>query len=789
MRSNTGKKQAFIIIAVIILLTSILIGVSFEFINEGNYIAVDPVSNNDYTVNDNFGNILIFVSFENDNYDLTGTEFEMIDRMYNSSNLSLKNYYKEQSFGKLNVNTSIFPQPEYNRYATVKVSKDKNYFRFKSNSNPDGYIDGSLDAILRETAMVFEIMRKFETQYGQQIGSGVGQIPFSALTLMICGSGGNTNDWGSILWPHQTSLNYLNNENLRATFAKNYINNSFTESDWKEVFDDDEYLRKNIIGTESGYIGEPLKIAGQYIKRYNLMEYNYLMNTSYQITDNSGHNLGDVGTVIHEFGHVLGFYDYYNYSNQNLPLMALWSTMESQAPVPVYIHGAAIAEYTDWFDAGNVVEIDKNGRYTLDSRSRNTSTEGNVFGYTITNPYSDPANPELYYIEFRTMDGDFENGKFKVASGGGYSDGSVLRAEGITITRVDRLNEKKFNGNAASLPNFPSTYGSEHIALPYDLDAYMNTTGLNAYQKESFLKRISVLTDLPIDARNGGTINGLTSYGNSDINSNENALMYYRSGKNGSVSKLHNSGILIENVTNNDDGTISFDVKFPQEEESEPIEITQSNINFADNQCNITFNLSVASELDLNKISIIDGNKNIEFDAILSLDKTKLTLRFIVTDSTVNIIIDDGALNGLYTKAKNIKYTQSLYNKNIIELNNGNITNNSASYIICNESINGVISLMKVYDYQYFEIDGNELKIKKIIPIEKTELKVRIKVVNDDIEYLRNIVFNVTPAVNEVIVVKTDLGIMYFCLIVGIPIIASILCFVAITLQSLKRKH
>ena len=58
-----------------------------------------------------------------------------LDLAYNSSELSVKNYFDEVSFGELSVDTKLFPESE----SSFELGKSKNYFLPISRENPEGY--------------------------------------------------------------------------------------------------------------------------------------------------------------------------------------------------------------------------------------------------------------------------------------------------------------------------------------------------------------------------------------------------------------------------------------------------------------------------------------------------------------------------------------------------------------------------------------------------------------------------------------------------------------------------
>lgn len=60
---------------------------------------------------------------------------QQLDLAYNSSELSVQNYFDEISFGELSVDTKLFPESE----SSFELGKSKNYFLPVSRENPEGY--------------------------------------------------------------------------------------------------------------------------------------------------------------------------------------------------------------------------------------------------------------------------------------------------------------------------------------------------------------------------------------------------------------------------------------------------------------------------------------------------------------------------------------------------------------------------------------------------------------------------------------------------------------------------
>lgn len=189
---------------------------------------------------------------------------------------SLKTYYETQSYGKLSVTTELFPRNNQ-QIISYQDPKKFGYYLAKSNSNPEGYTNNT-EKSEREAELVNNAINRISAEIantglnaGDLDTDGDGKI--DAVTLFIEGADEKKYNIprDSIFWSHVNS----NTGNISA------------------------------------------KILGKSIDFYALI---YGPNhTAYNGTFSL--NTGSYGTIIHEFGHILGFKDLYrSLANPNKPV-------------------------------------------------------------------------------------------------------------------------------------------------------------------------------------------------------------------------------------------------------------------------------------------------------------------------------------------------------------------------------------------------------------------------------------------------------------------------------------
>ncbi len=133
-----------------------------------------------------------------------------------------------------------------------------------------------------------------------------------------------------------------------------------------------------------------------------------------------------VGTLAHEFFHVLGSPDLYHYNDNGSPdPVGAWDVMCSNQDPPQYMSAFMKHKYGDWI--ASIPEITESGVYTLYPLQM---TEQTV--YRIRSPYS---RQEYFTLEYRKKTGRYE---------------SSVPGTGLVIYRI---NPNAGNGNAGGPPD------------------------------------------------------------------------------------------------------------------------------------------------------------------------------------------------------------------------------------------------------------------------------------------------------------------------------------------------
>jgi len=133
-----------------------------------------------------------------------------------------------------------------------------------------------------------------------------------------------------------------------------------------------------------------------------------------------------VGTLCHEFFHVLGAPDLYHYQDTGAPTaVGRWDIMDANANPPQYMCAFMKYKYGDWI--ASIPEIKESGTYSLYPLS---NPENNI--YKIKSPLS-PS--EYFVVEYRQKEGRYERSA--------PSSGMV----------VYRINPNAGNGNAGGPPD------------------------------------------------------------------------------------------------------------------------------------------------------------------------------------------------------------------------------------------------------------------------------------------------------------------------------------------------
>lgn len=350
--------------------------------------------------------------------------------------------------------------------------------------------------------------------------------------------------------------------------------------------------------SSSIFYSSQVSINGEslYLGNYQLMTAEVFLGDRTYIEDSNGVKILDVATNIHEFGHVLGFPDLYCYGGTNsvseteLVPVGIWDVMAGN-----YYKSAQQMLSYNAIEAGfllesNRQEITSNGTYTLYPLSTAASSS-DIASYYIqgTGEYAD----QYFYIEYRT---------------GGLYDGLIYN-DGLIVYRVDEALTSTRGGTDQSV-----TIGN-YSAPPCVIEVMRNDLTVSASDKtylnyaaaflgqedggrftyipdssstnstlENFLAPISSIPS----TRTNGDFMGIDKIGYSTAPSSQDitynfygyestytlttgAITYQDYNTNlaqGSISpssvQYVNTGIEIEVVSTNGDGSITFSVNWDE---------------------------------------------------------------------------------------------------------------------------------------------------------------------------------------------------------------------------------
>lgn len=383
---------------------------------------------------------------------------------------SFKKYYEKQSYGKLSINTEIFPRNN-GKVVSYTDSHPIGYYLKYSETNPIGYKNSS-ESLQRETELVNNAVSYVSSQIAmseiidKDIDSGNDGI-VDAISFIIEGAETleSSISWGDLLWSHKMD------------------NNGITST-----------------------------ILGKRVVAYNLI---YAYNYS-EAAGVFSLNRGTYGTIIHEFGHTLGYVDLYRFAPSTGDPVGFYDIMgKAIGSNPQNFLTYFISEYqneTNWHDPLPIVdETTKN--ITLYKPSFIDPREMRAIKIQ-----TNKENTEYFIIEYHEKQNTYSS----------YSADET----GIIVYRVNEQN--KFLGNKD---------GGMHGENDHIFVFRPNETGLGDGKGEL----------------SKATLNKTRSYFGKEIGKSndgfDNKTIYYSDGSN--------SGIIIE-VTSQTSDSITFNVILPE---------------------------------------------------------------------------------------------------------------------------------------------------------------------------------------------------------------------------------
>lgn len=327
-----------------------------------------------------------------------------LNNTLNESPISVKNYFKEVSLGKVNYH-SFFVANGTN-YLVAEAPYTRGYYMARNDiTNPDGYTGSN--KFSRTAGLVRSIIDQVDDFYNANLEN------FTKEELNYFNSLDSNND-GRI---DSVTLLYLN-----------YGNNM------SDVSGNGEIAQGDLLWPQSGELSAA-EVNGYELYKYSLMPQDRILTNDENLSvvlDNYG-KIGSVSTICHETAHMFGLPDLYSVlDNEYEDAVSGWDLMSSNhSPNPQYMN-SYLRYAAGWLGDTNFEEIKYNGTYSLDPVSYAATTSSMEYyhspvAYYIrgTGSYED----QLIVFEYREYLGAFEGKDYTTVAG--------IPNNGLLIYRVD----------------------------------------------------------------------------------------------------------------------------------------------------------------------------------------------------------------------------------------------------------------------------------------------------------------------------------------------------------------
>ncbi len=153
-------------------------------------------------------NLVVFIRFS----DEVGTfqSLETYQTWFNSTasgDSSMRRYFLEASYGRLDVSSTFYPPPNGSVMASYQDAHPRSYYRpYDAATNPDGY---SADArASREWALLQAAVASVASQVPMSLNLDSDNDGFVDNVIFVISGEAVNADWGNLLWPHRWTLNY-----------------------------------------------------------------------------------------------------------------------------------------------------------------------------------------------------------------------------------------------------------------------------------------------------------------------------------------------------------------------------------------------------------------------------------------------------------------------------------------------------------------------------------------------------------------------------------------------------
>lgn len=268
-------------------------------------------------------NISVFIRFSDqssypDQYSTYQNQFNA------TSTASLYSYFKEVSYGKLDILTSFYPTQTGGTCVSYQDSHPRNYYSpYNASTNPIGYQNDN-ESTVREHTLLANAIASISSQVPANLvidNDNDGYI--DNIAFFVAG----TNDaWATLLWPHMWAL--------------------YTQD---------------------------VRINGKRVWNYNFLIQSWTSSSR------------AVSVLCHEMFHTLGSPDLYHYSYDGFSTVGSWDIMESDANPPQHMSAYMKWKYGNWITS--IPEITKSGTYTLNPLTSTTGNAFKIKSPNSTNEF------------------------------------------------------------------------------------------------------------------------------------------------------------------------------------------------------------------------------------------------------------------------------------------------------------------------------------------------------------------------------------------------------------------
>ncbi len=345
----------------------------------------------DSRANGLFNNLVIYIRFA-DQAEFTQDTMVNWNRFNNSSPNynSMFNYFKEVSYGQLDLYSYFYPVPQNNIIRSYQDSFPRSYYMpYNATTNPDGY-QTDQQRTQREHTLLANSVNWVNLNSPVPTNINLDYNNDGRVDNVVFIVRGATTAWSTLLWPHRWSL---------------YSQTVFING--KRVWD-----------------------------------FNFQLETSLQ---SSG-----VGVLCHEMYHSLSAPDLYRYTTTDITPVGPWDIMASNNNPPQYMGAWMKRKYGGWID--NIPVISQSGVYTLNPlqsstnnayriNSPNSSSEFFVLEYRQKTGTFDGTLPKSGLLIYR----------INQAAGNGNAQGPpdevYIFRPGGSPTASGNLNEAVFGAN------------------------------------------------------------------------------------------------------------------------------------------------------------------------------------------------------------------------------------------------------------------------------------------------------------------------------------------------------